>query len=66
MAVDRLIAGRAVRLREKTEVVSFRDVCPDTGLARLSYGQARAPLDGHTAVRGPGTGWDLRSTATPP
>lgn len=27
------------------------------GLARLSYGQARAPLDAHTA-RGPGTGWD--------
>ena len=36
-----------------------RDVCPDTGLARLSYGQARALLDEHTAVRGPGTGWDL-------
>jgi hypothetical protein len=34
-------------------------VCPDTGLARLSYDQARALLDEHTAVRGPGTGWDL-------
>ncbi|GAB2965954.1 tyrosine-type recombinase/integrase [Streptomyces heilongjiangensis] len=41
------------------KVVSSRDVCPDTGLARLSYGQARALLDEHTAVRGPGTGWDL-------
>ncbi|QNT92458.1 hypothetical protein HEP81_02132 [Streptomyces griseofuscus] len=38
------------------KVVSPRDVCPDTGLARLSCGQARAPLDEHTAVRGPGTG----------
>ncbi len=27
-------------------------MCPDTG-------QARALLDEHTAVRGPGTGWDL-------
>ncbi len=41
------------------KAVSPRDVCPDTGLARLSYGQARALLDEHTAVRGPGTGWDL-------
>lgn len=41
------------------KVVSPRDVCPDTGLARLSYGQARALLDEHTSVRGPGTGWDL-------
>ncbi|GAA2250621.1 hypothetical protein GCM10010232_43200 [Streptomyces amakusaensis] len=40
--------------------MSPRDVCPDTGLARLSYGQARALLDEHTAVGGqPGTGWDL-------
>jgi hypothetical protein len=38
---------------------SPRDVCPDTGLTRLSYGQARALLDEHTALRGPGTGWDL-------
>jgi integrase/recombinase XerC len=29
------------------------------GLARLSYGQARALLDEHTATSGPGTGWDL-------
>jgi len=29
------------------------------GSARLN-GQARALLDEHTAVRGPGTGWDLR------
>lgn len=41
------------------KVVSPRDVCPDTGLARLSYGQARALLDEHTALRGPGSGWDL-------
>lgn len=41
------------------KVVSPREVCPDTGLARLSYGQARAPLDEHTTLRGPGTGWDL-------
>lgn len=38
------------------KVVSPRDVCPDTGLARLSYGQAHALLDEHTAVHGPGTG----------
>ncbi|CAL2074280.1 conserved protein of unknown function [Streptomyces murinus] len=42
------------------KVVSPRDVCPDTGLARLSHGQARVLLDEHTTVRGPGTGWDLR------
>lgn len=42
------------------KVVSPRDVCPDTGLARLSYGQARALLDAHTVLGGvPGTGWDL-------
>jgi integrase len=41
------------------KVVGPRDVCPDTGLARLSYGQARALLDEHTAIVGPGTGWDL-------
>lgn len=42
------------------KVVSLRDVCPDTGFAPLSYGQARALLDEHTAVGGtPGTGWDL-------
>ena len=42
------------------KVVSPRDICPDTGLARLSYGQARALLDAHTALVGdPGTGWDL-------
>ncbi|MFD4946237.1 hypothetical protein ACFWNT_27785 [Streptomyces sp. NPDC058409] len=27
--------------------------------ARLPYGQARALLDEYTAIRGPGTGWDL-------
>ncbi|MFF3671881.1 tyrosine-type recombinase/integrase [Microtetraspora malaysiensis] len=41
------------------KVISPRDVCPNTGLARLSYGQARAVLDEHTALGGPGTGWDL-------
>ncbi len=34
-------------------------MCPDTGLARLSYGQARVLLYEHTAVRGRRTGWDL-------
>ncbi|WP_225860917.1 tyrosine-type recombinase/integrase [Streptomyces triticiradicis] len=41
------------------KVVGTRDLCPDTGLARLSYGQARALLDEATAVAGTGTGWDL-------
>ncbi|MFJ5611078.1 tyrosine-type recombinase/integrase [Streptomyces sp. NPDC093221] len=41
------------------KVLSARDICPDSGLARLSYGQARALLDQHTAHAGPGTGWDL-------
>lgn len=42
------------------KVVAPRDVCPDTGPARLSYGQARVPLDQHTAVAGSaGSGWDL-------
>lgn len=36
-------------------LVSPRDVCPDTGLARLSYGQAGALLDEHTALNGPDT-----------
>lgn len=31
---------------------------PDTGQTRLSYEQARALLDEHTALRGPDTGWD--------
>ncbi|MFI0794758.1 hypothetical protein ACH4OY_19030 [Micromonospora rubida] len=48
------------------KVVSPRSVCPDTGLARLSYGQARALLDEHTALRGLGTGGTCTSTATPP
>jgi hypothetical protein len=43
------------------KAVSPRGVCPDTGLARLSYGQARALGDQHTAVGGAsGAGWDLR------
>ncbi|GGW72573.1 hypothetical protein GCM10010381_66630 [Streptomyces xantholiticus] len=33
------------------KVVSPRDVCSDTGLARLSYEQARALLDKHTPPR---------------
>ncbi|MFE9400098.1 tyrosine-type recombinase/integrase [Streptomyces flavidovirens] len=41
------------------KVLTPRDVCPDTGLARLSYGQLRALLDRHTCVGGEeGTGWD--------
>jgi site-specific recombinase XerD len=36
-----------------------RDICPDTGLARLSYDQARDLLDAATATDGSGTGWDL-------
>ncbi|MFI9533704.1 site-specific integrase [Nocardia fusca] len=34
-----------------------RDLCPNTGLARLSYDQARDLLDAATATDGPG--WDL-------
>lgn len=41
------------------KVVSSRDLCPATGLARLSYGQARGLLDEATATAGLGTGWDL-------
>jgi hypothetical protein len=42
------------------KVLGPRDVCPDTHLARLSYGQARALLDRHTAAGGvAGAGWDL-------
>jgi hypothetical protein len=40
------------------KVLTPRGVCPDTGCARLSYGQARALLDAHTELGGPGTGWD--------
>jgi hypothetical protein len=40
-------------------LVSPRDVCPGTGLGRLSYGQARALLDEHTALNGPDTCWGL-------
>ncbi|WP_329084037.1 tyrosine-type recombinase/integrase [Streptosporangium sp. NBC_01469] len=64
--LPRLLKGRtrgpvfvAHRRPGAGKVVSARDVCPDTGLARLSYGQARALLDEHTATSGPGTGWDL-------
>ncbi|WP_236567503.1 hypothetical protein [Nocardia sp. CY41] len=41
------------------EYLADRDVCPDTGLAWLSYDQARDLLDAATTVTGPGTGWDL-------
>jgi hypothetical protein len=34
------------------KVVSSRDVCPGTGLARLSYGQDRALLDQHSGEGG--------------
>lgn len=64
--LPRLLKGRARgpvfvthRRPGPAKVVNARDVCPDTGLARLSYGQARALLDEHTALRGLGTGWDL-------
>jgi len=64
--LPRLLKGRtrgpvfvAHRKPGPGKVVSARDVCPDTGLARLSYGQARALLDEATATAGPGTGWDL-------
>ncbi|MGY1898590.1 hypothetical protein [Nocardia gipuzkoensis] len=36
-----------------------RDLCPDTGLARLSDDRARDLLDAATATSGPGNGWDL-------
>jgi hypothetical protein len=53
------IDGTETQVR-RGKVVSPRDVCPDTGLARLSYGQARAMLDAHTALAGvQGAGWDL-------
>ncbi len=42
------------------KVIAPRDVCPDTGLVRLSCGQARVLTDAHRAIGGvPGTGWDL-------
>jgi len=42
------------------KVVNPRDICPDIGLARLSYGQARMLLDEHTTLGNePGTAWDL-------
>lgn len=49
------------------KAVSDRDVCPDTGLARLSDGQARALLDTATASHGTGTGtgWDLHELPRP-
>lgn len=53
------LACAEVRQPGPGKVLSARDVCPDTGLARRSYGQARALLDQHTAPAGPGTGWDL-------
>jgi hypothetical protein len=58
---DQLVAHQSAHRKPGPgKVLSPRDVCPDTGLVRLSYGQARALLDAHTAVGGvPGTGWDL-------
>lgn len=42
------------------KVLAPRDICPDTGLVRPSYGQARTLLDAHRAFGGvPGTGWKL-------
>ncbi|WP_151481224.1 tyrosine-type recombinase/integrase [Streptomyces albicerus] len=65
--LPRLIKGRTRgpvfvthRKPGPSKAIAPRDVCPDTGLVRLSYGQARALLDAHTAIGGvPGTGWDL-------
>lgn len=64
--LPRLLKGRALgpvflthRRPGPGKVLAPRDRCPDTELARLSYGQARALLDVHTALQGPGTGWDL-------
>ncbi len=37
-----------------------RDICPDTGQARLSYDRASHLLDAATAPEGPGSGWKLR------
>ena len=45
------------------KVLTPRDVCPDTSLARLSYGQLRALLDRHTCVGEP-TSWSGRSGCT--
>jgi integrase/recombinase XerC len=49
----------SLKFGEWTGTSADRDICPDTGLARLSYGQARALLDAATATNGAGTGWDL-------
>jgi integrase len=65
--LPRLIAGRTTgplfighRRPGPGKKADARDLCPDTGRARLSYGQARALLDSHTCVGGEtGTGWDL-------
>jgi hypothetical protein len=45
-------------------IPSPRDVCPDTGLARLSYGQARALLDEHTALKAPARAGTCTNSAT--
>ncbi|MEU1522730.1 site-specific integrase [Nocardia rhamnosiphila] len=64
--LPRLISGRTngpVFLGHRRpgpgKYLAERDVCPDTGRARLSYDQARDLLDAATAVDGPGTGGDL-------
>ncbi|GAA2899926.1 hypothetical protein GCM10020220_106750 [Nonomuraea rubra] len=46
------------------KVVSPRDVCLDTGHARLSYGQARALLDEHTARTAPARAGTCTNSAT--
>ncbi|WP_433685442.1 tyrosine-type recombinase/integrase [Nocardia sp. CA-119907] len=43
-----------------------RDICPDTGLARLSYDQARDLLDAATATSGPGMQDRCHSRRLPP
>lgn len=47
------------------KAVNERDVCPDTGLARLSYEQARALLDEATAIDRPEPDGTCTSCATP-
>jgi integrase len=57
--LPRLIAGRTSgplfighRRPGPGKKIDARDMCPDTGRARLSYGQARALLDAHTRTGG--------------
>lgn len=55
----RLLPPVLTRRRPGPGKVGPRDTCPDTERARQSYGRARALLDAHTALQGPGAGWNL-------